>query len=78
MPKLSDEDQCMLDMMEITGFPMEIKHGLFTYDLDALAGATGDVYLYNSKRQSHLRSTANFGEICNLFEIWKRGKDAQN
>lgn len=76
--KLSDEEQCMLTLMEIAGFPMEIKYGLFTYDLDALAEATGGVYLYNSKRQSHLRSTANFGEICNLFEIWKRGKDAQN
>ena len=30
--KLSDEEQCMLDMMEITGFPMEIKHGLYTWE----------------------------------------------
>jgi hypothetical protein len=76
MPKLSDEDQCMLTLMEITGFPMEIKHGLFMYDLDALAEAEGSFRLYSSKWDSHTRSTADFDKVVKLFEKWKRDKDA--
>jgi hypothetical protein len=76
--KLTDEEQCMLSMMEITGFPMKIEHGLFMYDLDALAEAEGSFRLYSSKRDSHTRSTSNFAKVCTLFEKWKKDKDAQN
>ena len=68
MLNLSDEDQCMIDMMEITGFPMEIKHGLFMYNrgLEMPKG-----YEYSNA----YKSTSDFNKVRNLFERWKENRN---
>lgn len=62
--KLSDEERCMLDMMEITGFPMEIKHGLYTMRFEDW------VSRYSPVRTGNV-STADFSRVITIFERWK-------
>jgi hypothetical protein len=69
MPKLSDEDQCMLDMMEITGFPMEIKHGLYTWER-----SIGIPQGYISR--VGLISTAKLSKVVEVFNVWKEKRNA--
>jgi hypothetical protein len=69
MPKLSDEDQCMLDMMEITGFPMEIKHGLYTWERNI-----GIPQGYTSR--VGLISTAKLSKVVEVFNVWKEKRNA--
>lgn len=68
MLKLTDEEQCMLSMMEITGFPMKIEHGLFMYNR-GLEMPNGYEYC------NAYKSTSDFTKICTLFERWKRNND---
>ena len=68
MPKLSDEQQCMLDMMEITGFPMEIKHGLYTWE-KSVEVRSGVIF-----RDGKV-STADFNKLVSVFEFWKENRN---
>lgn len=68
MPKLSDEDQCMLDMMQITGFPMEIKHGLYTMRFSDWTAR------YAVTRDGNI-STAKFSRVVEIFERWKEERN---
>lgn len=70
MVKHTPEQQCMLSLMEIAGFPMEIKHGLYMYNR-GLEMPNG--YEYSNA----YKSTSDFTKVCMLFERWKRnnGKD---
>jgi hypothetical protein len=68
MPNLSDEEQCMLSLMEIANFPMEVKHGLFMYNR-GLEMPNG--YEYSNA----YKSTSDFTKVCMLFERWKRNND---
>jgi hypothetical protein len=65
MLKLSEEDRCMLDMMDITNFPMEIQYGLFMYNR-GLEMPTGYVY------SNAYKLTDDFEKIKTLFERWKK------
>jgi hypothetical protein len=68
MPKLSDEDQCMLSLMEITGFPMEIKHGLYTMKFEDWTSR------YAPTRDGNI-STADFSRVVKTFERWKEERN---
>ena len=71
MNKLSAEDECMLSLVQIAGFPVEVKHGLFTWN----EGEAGFPPRMGMPYRTH--STDNIGEIVKMFEFWKRhhGKD---
>jgi hypothetical protein len=66
--KLTDEEQCMLDMMEITGFPMEIKHGLYTYER-YIASGVGEISF------SGKTATADFSKVVKVFNKWKENRN---
>jgi hypothetical protein len=66
--KLSDEDQCMLSLMEITGFPMEIKHGLYTWERhigipQGFISKTGSI------------STSDLSKAVEVFNVWKENRN---
>lgn len=73
--RLSAEDQCMLSLMQIAGFPVEIEHGLYTYDLDAIAETTGGFHLYNRASQSSKRATTDIKNVVKIFERWKEERN---
>lgn len=64
--KLNDEEQCMLSLMEISGFPVQIKHGFFTWD-DIELG-----FPHRMGPNSARHATAEFSKVVNVFEFWKR------
>jgi hypothetical protein len=66
MPNLSDEDECMLSLIQIAGFPVEIKHGLFTWN-EAEAGFPPRMGM---PYRAH--STADINEVVKIFEFWKK------
>lgn len=69
--RLSAEDECMLSLMQIAGFPVELKHGLFTWN-DGEAGFPNRIGM---PHRTH--STDNMDELTKMFTFWKRfhGKD---
>lgn len=68
MPKLSDEDQCMLDLMQITGFPVEIERGLYTYEKHVASGVGEIVF-------SGKTATADFSKVVKVFNKWKENRN---
>jgi hypothetical protein len=68
MPKLSDEDQCMLDMMEITGFPMEIKFGLYVWHRSVESKS------FSIFKDGYV-ATADFNKAVSVFEFWKERRN---
>jgi hypothetical protein len=72
MPKLSDEEQCMLTLMEITGFPMEIKHGLYTYDEEEVRGHKR---LRSHPNQNFVHSTSDINVVVEVFNWWKENRN---
>lgn len=68
MSKLSDEDQCMLDMMEILQFPMEIKHGLYTWERH-VGIPRGHISVAGKV------ATAKFSKVVDVFNVWKENRN---
>jgi hypothetical protein len=72
MPNLSDEEQCMLSLMEIAGFPVEIKHGLYMYDEEQLRGHRR---LRSHAGQCFVHSTSDLQKIIEIFNWWKEHRN---
>lgn len=66
--KHTPEEQCMLDMMEIAGFPLEIVHGLYTMKFEDWTKR------YAPTRQGNV-STADFNRVIKVFEFWKEQRN---
>ena len=66
MPNLSDEDECMLSLMEIAGFPVKIEHGLFTWN-EREAG-----FPSRMGQDSRTHSSASISDVVSIFEFWKK------
>ena len=66
MPNLSDEEQCMLSLMEIAGFPVRVENGLFTWN-EREAG-----FPPRMGQDSRSHSTANLSDVVSIFEFWKK------
>jgi hypothetical protein len=71
--KLTDEEQCMLSLMEIAGFPLEIENGLYVLD---------DLKLGMPRRMGSSgptkHATDNFEHIVSVFNFWKKRKNGED